>query len=178
MCDQTTPFWKDCDGKYDRILFGRAKSSEELFRPLEIGAAEGFSAHINQHNVICISFNEIPQTCASYQEYIERIQRRLRNDLRREFPNVEVEAVWDILGEIYELENEPRFIFVLDEWDYIFHRNFVSDRDKEGFIDFLSNLLKGKDYVELAYMTGILPIAKSVLRTELRNLPMRHTEVV
>jgi hypothetical protein len=162
-------------------FFSRAKSSEELFRRLEIGAAEGFDAHINQHNVIYISFNEIPQTCTSYREYIDRIQRRLRNDLRREFPNVEVredEAVWDILGEIYELENEPRFIFVLDEWDYIFHRNFVSDRDKEGFIDFLSNLLKGKDYVELAYMTGILPIAKSVLRTELRNLPMRHTEVV
>lgn len=151
-------------------FFSRAKSSEELFRPLEIGAAEGFSAHINQHNVIYISFNEIPQTCASYQEYIERIQRRLRNDLRREFPNVEVqedEAVWDILGEIYELENEPRFIFILDEWDYIFHRNFVSDKDKADFIEFLSNLLKGKAYVELAYMTGILPIAKYSSGSEL-----------
>ena len=79
----------------------------------------------------------------------------------------EDEAVWDILGEIYELENEPRFIFVLDEWDYIFHRNFVNDRDKADFIDFLSNLLKGKAYVELAYMTGILPIAKYSSGSEL-----------
>lgn len=151
-------------------FFSRAKRSEEIFRKLQIGTAKEFDAHINQHNVIYISFNEIPQPCVSYQEYIQRIQRRLRNDLRKEFPNVEIredEAVWDILGEIYELENEPRFIFVFDEWDYIFHRNFVSDKDKTDFIDFLSNLLKGKAYVELAYMTGILPIAKYSSGSEL-----------
>ena len=57
--------------------------------------------------------------------------------------------------------------FVLDEWDYIFHRDFVREKDKKAYVEFLSNLLKGKSYVELAYMTGILPIAKYSSGSEL-----------
>lgn len=75
--------------------------------------------------------------------------------------------MWDILTRIYETEDDARFIFVLDEWDYIFHRDFADHQDKAAFVDFLSNLLKGKGYVELAYMTGILPIAKYSSGSEL-----------
>ena len=89
--------------------------------------------------------------------------------MKRAFPNVDAsdgDAVWDVLNDIYEQEDE-RFIFVLDEWDYIFHRSFVTDREKLAYLEFLSNLLKGKAYVELAYMTGILPIAKYSSGSEL-----------
>lgn len=37
---------------------------------------------------------------------------------------------------------------------------FVSEKDRENYLLFLKLLLKGQSYVELAYMTGILPIAK------------------
>ncbi len=151
-------------------FFGKGADSRELFQNLKIGNSEYFKSHINKHQVICISFNEIPSNCTSYQQYISRVERRLRNDLRKAYPEVEIseeDAVWDVLGEIYEIEEDARFIFVLDEWDYIFHRNFVTDRDKVDFVEFLSNLLKGKSYVELAYMTGILPIAKYSSGSEL-----------
>ena len=111
-----------------------------------------------------------PQNCSSYEKYIGRIEKRLRNDLKSQFPDIEVdeeEPVWDILNDIYESEDEDRFIFVLDEWDYIFHRDFVREKDKKAYVEFLSNLLKGKSYVELAYMTGILPIAKYSSGSEL-----------
>ena len=68
---------------------------------------------------------------------------------------------------IAESEEEARFIFVLDEWDYIFHREYVTENDKKAYLEFLSNLLKGKAYVELVYMTGILPIAKYSSGSEL-----------
>ncbi len=72
------------------------------------------------------------------------------------------------MNDILESEEEDtKFIFVLDEWDFIFHRDFVTDRDKASYIDFLSNLLKDQPYVELAYMTGILPIAKYSSGSEL-----------
>ena len=152
-------------------FFGKGKDSSPVFQKLRIGRywEEAFS-HVNQHNVIYISFNEIPQNCTSYQRYISRIERRLKNDLKKEFPDIMIEddeAVWDILNDIYEQKDDVRFIFVLDEWDYIFHRDFVTERDKEAYIEFLSNLLKGKSYVELAYMTGILPIAKYSSGSEL-----------
>ena len=152
-------------------FFGKGKDSRHIFEKLKVrNAKEAFEAHINKHNVIYISLNEVPQNCSSYEKYIGRIEKRLRNDLKSQFPDIEIdeeEPVWDILNDIYESEDENRFIFVLDEWDYIFHRDFVREKDKKAYIEFLSNLLKGKSYVELAYMTGILPIAKYSSGSEL-----------
>ena len=102
--------------------------------------------------------------------YIERIQSRLLRDLMREFPDADIheeDALWDAFNNIYELEEDVRFIFVLDEWDFIFHRNFITEKDKAAYVDFLSNLLKDQPYVEFAYMTGILPIAKYSSGSEL-----------
>ncbi len=152
-------------------FFSKGKSSRSVFDRLKVCRnKEAFGKHMNKHNVIYISLNEAPQNCTEYQSYINRIEKRLRRDLRRAFPNVEVtedEAVWDVMNDIYESEEEARFIFVLDEWDYIFHREYVTENDKKAYLEFLSNLLKGKAYVELVYMTGILPIAKYSSGSEL-----------
>jgi len=59
------------------------------------------------------------------------------------------------------------FIFVLDEWDFIFHQDFVTEEDKKNFLLFLRSLLKDRPYVLMAYMTGILPIAKYSSGSEL-----------
>lgn len=48
----------------------------------------------------------------------------------------EEDSLWDVLNGIYELKEEAKFIFVMDEWEYIFHRNFVSDSDKKEYIVF------------------------------------------
>lgn len=38
--------------------------------------------------------------------------------------------------------------------------SFITQKDRENYLLFLKLLLKGQSYVELAYMTGVLPIAK------------------
>ncbi len=48
----------------------------------------------------------------------------------------------------------------MDEWDAVFHMSFATEEDRIAYLLFLKTLLKGKAYVELAYMTGVLPIAK------------------
>ena len=48
----------------------------------------------------------------------------------------------------------------MDEWDAIFHSNFITESDKKHYLGFLRDMLKGQAYVEFAYMTGVLPIAK------------------
>ena len=65
---------------------------------------------------------------------------------------------------------------MLDEWDYIYHQKFVTEEEKDDFTKFLSNLLKDKAYVEMAYMTGILPIAKYFSGSEL-NMFCEYTMV-
>lgn len=62
----------------------------------------------------------------------------------------------------------------MDEWDFIFHQNYVSEEEKNAYLRFLRILLKDQPYVRLAYMTGILPIAKYSSGSEL-NMFVEYT---
>ncbi|MDO4329969.1 MAG: AAA family ATPase [Lachnospiraceae bacterium] len=159
--------------------FGKGVDSHEEFDSLKVSQYPWYRKHLNQHNVIHIVFNEMPKNCTSYAQYIERIQTLLLDDLTMTYPNVkirETDAVWDALKKVYTYCNGEKFIFVLDEWDYIYHQDFAANADKESFTKFLSNLLKDKAYVEMAYMTGILPIAKYSSGSEL-NMFCEYTMV-
>lgn len=150
--------------------FGKGVDSGRLFCNLKVSKYDWYERHLNKHNVIHIMFNKMPDEVTNYSQYIRRIKKGLITDLRKAYPDSEIEkddAVWDALTKIYEYCNGEKFIFVLDEWDCIFHKNFVTDADKAAYIDFLSNLLKDNAYVEMAYMTGILPISKYSSGSEL-----------
>ena len=49
----------------------------------------------------------------------------------------------------------------------VFYKKFMTDENKKEYLEFLRGLLKSKTYVELAYMTGVLPIAKYSSGSEL-----------
>ncbi len=158
-------------------FFSKGNDAKGIFKELRIGRSEVCQKYMNQCNVIFISFNEMPRRCRDYERYIDRIEEKLICDLKCAYPDIEIreeDAVWDILDTIYSEDTSAKFIFVLDEWDFIFHRDFVTDEDREDYIDFLSNLLKDKPYVSLAYMTGILPIAKYSSGSEL-NMFLEYT---
>lgn len=106
-----------------------------------------------------------------------KIENTLIKDLADAYPDAEInreDAVWDVFATIYEQDDTARFIFVLDEWDYIFRRDFASEEDKKAYLEFLSSLLKGSPYVLFVYMTGILPIAKYSSGSEL-NMFLEYT---
>lgn len=142
-------------------FFGK-NSKGSLFDSLQIASCKGYSRHRNQHNVIYMTLNEMPRE-KSFSAYLHRIEQKLFHDLTKAYPKstiTENDTLWDALNIIHEDYEAAKFIFVLDEWDFIFHRDFVTSKDKLTYITFLSNLLKDQPYVELAYITGILPIAK------------------
>ncbi|MGN0294218.1 MAG: AAA family ATPase [Lachnospiraceae bacterium] len=150
--------------------FGKGVDSSRVFRGLRASSYGWYEKHLNMHNVIHIMFNEAPDDCVSYKEYISRIKGLLLDDLMRKFPDVrirEYDSLWDAFNKIIEFGSGEKFIFVLDEWDFIFHQDFVTAEDKRAFTKFLSVLLKDQPYVELVYMTGILPIAKYSSGSEL-----------
>ncbi|MBU3874880.1 AAA family ATPase [Faecalicatena sp. AGMB00832] len=151
-------------------FLSRGCDAEDIFNGLQISASEKYNQYRNKYSVIHISFNKLPRQCNSYREYINRIERILIKDLKDEYPEVEVnetDAVWDVLMSIYAVDDTAQFIFILDEWDFIFHQDFVTDEDKREYLSFLRDLLKDMPYVVFAYMTGILPIAKYSSGSEL-----------
>lgn len=151
-------------------FFSRAFDSKDIFHGLKIAQSINYEKYINQFPVIHISFNESGTQCGSYTQYIERIEKRLVKDLKKEYPDAEISedaGAAEALLELYAEDDSAQFVFVLDEWDFIFHQSFINDTDKRDYLTFLRNLLKDRPYVRLAYMTGILPIAKYSSGSEL-----------
>lgn len=157
-------------------FFGRAQDSSAMFGRLNIASCSSYSRHLNQHDVIFIDFSRIPRNCRSYEQYIERIQAGLCRDLSEAFPQCgidEAAAVWDVLDEIWQAAGRE-FLFILDEWDAVFHIPYFTENDQKEYLLFLRNLLKDQGYVQLAYMTGVLPIAKYSSGSELNMFAEYH----
>ncbi len=144
-------------------FLGKAEDSSPIFDMLKIAKSKQYYDHLNKYDVIYIDFSEVPENCVSYEQYITRISEGLKSDLAAAYPELQLDInkpVWDILSILFEIKDKQKFVFVMDEWDALFHMPFSTDRDKQDFLLFLKSLLKSKAYVQLAYMTGILPIAK------------------
>ena len=58
------------------------------------------------------------------------------------------------------LRTGERFVFIVDEWDYIFRFYKKHLNVQQDFMNFLCVLFKDQVYAELVYMTGILPVKK------------------
>ena len=163
-------FGKTVTANMISAFFSRAREAADIFDRLKISTSQNYSKYRNQYNVIHISLNDISRQCTTYEEYITRIEQRLVRDLKRAYPQAELdgeESAVDALMEIYTENSENRFIFVFDEWDFLFHQPFVTEKEKREYLSYLRSLLKDRPYVILAYMTGILPIAKYSSGSEL-----------
>ena len=163
-------FGKTVTANMISAFFSRAREAADIFDRLKISTSQNYNKYRNQYNVIHISLNDISRQCTTYEEYITRIEQRLVRDLKRAYPQAELdgeESAVDALMEIYTENSENRFIFVFDEWDFLFHQPFVTEKEKREYLSYLRSLLKDRPYVILAYMTGILPIAKYSSGSEL-----------
>lgn len=142
--------------------YSKSADLKSLFDKLEISKSESYLEHLNKHNVIYMTLNQLPSANCSYEEFINGYIEDLIKDLKEVFSDIKVEdarPISKIFTQVYSQTGEG-FIFILDEWDYIFNNNKFSLSDRKNFLKFLEDLLKDKPYVDLAYMTGVLPIAK------------------
>ncbi|WP_455799002.1 AAA family ATPase [Clostridium butyricum] len=137
--------------------YSKAVDSKELFDKLNISSCDGYEENLNKYNVINISFNEIPDHMNTYEDYIGMVKNSIKKDISDNYPEINIGDFYNI-STVLRATNE-KFIFIFDEWDYIFNNNLFEEHQND-FLEFLRNLLKDQPYVALAYMTGVLPIKK------------------
>ena len=104
----------------------------------------------------------MPSINCNYEEFINRYVSMICDDLKEEYNDININnnmIISDVFNAVYN-QTGKGFIFILDEWDYIFNNNLFSENDRKSFLKFLEDLLKVKPYVDLAYMTGVIPIVK------------------
>ena len=150
-------------------FFGKIDRKDRIFDQLAISEQSEYQSHLNRHDVIYIDFSRAPKGCKSYSQYITRIENGIMDDLIAIYENCGLskdDSAWDALQKIYE-QTDGKFMFVLDEWDAVFHMPFISREDQQEYLSFLKWLLKDQPYIEFAYMTGVLPIAKYSSGSEL-----------
>ncbi len=137
--------------------YTKGYNSKDIFDKLNISKSSNYIDNINKYNVINISFSKISEKGTSYEDYINMIKVSIINDIKESYPSIDVEKYFSI-GDILSITGE-QFIFIIDEWDYIFNHNLFEENQKD-FLEFLRNLLKDKPYVAFCYMTGVLPIKR------------------
>lgn len=141
--------------------YSKGCDSREMFSKFKIAGSGDFEKHLNKYNVIRLNMTEY-SSLENINDKINEIERTLLFELTNEYSEVnyfDKTRLIYTLKNIYSQTNIP-FVFIIDEWDCIFREQQSDTEAQRKYLDFLRNLLKDKEYVALAYMTGILPIKK------------------
>lgn len=142
--------------------YGKGCDSRQLFQGLKIASDKSFERHLNQYDVIMLNMQEFLTRSNSMKEMLERVKQFVIRDIKKAYTDVDYYDDRDLsqcMQDVYE-ENKCPFVVIIDEWDCIF-REYKNDKEaQEQYLDFLRDLLKDKGYIQLAYMTGILPVKK------------------
>lgn len=137
--------------------YSKAGDSRLIFDNLNISKSADYKTHLNNYNIINMPLNNLPENGNTYTNYISLIKDTLRDDILDAYPelrNRDFRKISDMLA-----ATNDEFIFIIDEWDYIFNHNLYTENQAD-FLEFLRDLLKDRPYVALAYMTGVLPIKR------------------
>lgn len=167
--------------------YSRGCDSAELFRGLKIEKEKSFSEHLNQYDVIYLNMQQFlseaafakaslsgakpavnlsaePSRSAEQEAFtmLDYLEQEVLEELREEYgellsrPDLSLAAAF---RKIYA-KTGREFIFLLDEWDCVMREKKEAEGLQMQYLDFLRNLFKDREYVALAYMTGILPVKK------------------
>ena len=143
--------------------YSKGCDSSGLFAGRKIEGEGSFKTHLNRHNVIRLDIQRFLETESDLDTFIHEIETRVIAELRNEFSGVgsfDADSRLKLVLEQIFSQTGKGFIFIIDEWDCVFRLAKNRKEKQEEYLDFLRGLFKGAEYVDLAYMTGILPIKK------------------
>ena len=137
--------------------------SRSLFEKCKVSKKEtSWDKYLGAFDVIRLVMTDFMQDSGSVTDALEYLSDEIISELEKEYPEVQYgrrRNLRTMMGRIHDCTNK-QFVVVIDEWDAIF-REYKEDKEgQKKYLDFLRDWLKDKEYVELAYMTGILPIKK------------------
>ena len=163
-------FGKSVTVKMLNAYYSKGCDSKALFSDLKIASSPDFEKHLNQHDVIYLDMTEFADNKDNGNKYLENLNTDVVSELKNTYPECFDKDKDYSLPEAIRCIKK-RFIFIIDEWDFVFRQYPNNTKLQEDFIDLLRALFKGvgERFVELVYMTGILPIARYNTQSALNN---------
>ena len=163
-------FGKSVTVKMLNAYYSKGCDSKALFSDLKIASSPDFEKHLNQHDVIYLDMTEFADNKDNGNMYLENLDTDVVSELKDTYPECfDKDKDYSLPEAIFCLKK--RFIFIIDEWDFVFREYPNNANLHKNFIDLLRALFKGvgENFVELVYMTGILPIARYNTQSALNN---------
>ena len=154
--------------------YSKGAESLQMFSSLEIGRSADFRKHLNQYDVIHMDIQWFLANCVDAAELVPFISQSILEELREAYPEAlpsEVISLPDALSRVREKTGQ-KFIVIIDEWDVLIRDAAANQKVQEEYIQFLRGMFKGTEptkYIQLAYLTGILPIRKEKTQSALNN---------
>ncbi|ORX64713.1 hypothetical protein BCR32DRAFT_297968 [Anaeromyces robustus] len=175
---------------FDKLNISKHENADHLEENFEVSKISGNEIiHFRRENLtyeetqgkyytIYIDFSE---NIKRYEDnglktYLLSIEKKIINELKSistDFKNIIDEYSKNgsyFLNEYIKylyIKTGEKFIFVIDEWDYMFNHKLFTVNERNYYLTYLKDLLKNKPYVAFAYMTGILPTAKGNSKSDL-----------
>ena len=167
-------FGKSITANMLAAYYSRGCDSEKMFSELEIVRNPDFKKHLNRYDVIHLDIQWCMEPAGGAENVIAYITTKTIEELR-EYYNEELSEKISSLPEALSCINGKtgrKFIVIIDEWDVLIRDEATNRKIQDEYINFLRGMFKGTEptkYIQLAYLTGILPIKKLKTQSALNN---------
>lgn len=155
--------------------YSKGADAEQMFSGLRISQAPDFKKHLNKYDVIHIDIQWFLANCEDTNTVVPFIADSVLDELRVLYPEVlsqESGSLPDALSRVKD-QTGQKFVVIIDEWDAIIRDDAITETVQDEYLNFLRGMFKGVEptkYIQLAYLTGILPIKKEKAQSAVNNL--------
>lgn len=151
--------------------YGRTADGRHLFEKCRIAACEpleqggrilAWDAYMGRFDIVRLVMTEFVKRSGSVKDMLALMAEELMAELMEAYSDIHFGKNPDLTTVMSSIFGSTgrQFVIVIDEWDAVFRSRKDDRTGQEAYLDFLRDWLKDRDYVALAYMTGILPVKK------------------
>ncbi|MCQ2337293.1 MAG: ATP-binding protein [Paludibacteraceae bacterium] len=162
-------FGKSMAGNMIAAYYSKGCDSRELFRNLKIAGDPSFESNLNNTNVIKIDLNSEYQV--SRDNLLEALTEKIKDEFISTFADVDFSKcghIAELIAKAYSVRGE-KFVVIIDEYDVLI-REKAKQELFDKYLSFLNALFKNSTIspaIQLAYLTGILPIVRDKIQSKL-----------
>lgn len=154
--------------------YSKGCDSSDMFSGLAISCSRNFRQYLNQYNVIHLDVQWCMMDAGAPEATVPYINENLIAELKQSYPQVSFDGVKTAYGALSAVYAETGcgFVVIIDEWDVLIRDEAMNQSVQEEYINFLRGMFKGSEptkFIQLAFLTGILPIKKIKTQSALNN---------
>ncbi|MCQ2335794.1 MAG: ATP-binding protein [Paludibacteraceae bacterium] len=164
-------FGKSMAGNMIAAYYSKGCDSRELFKDLKIAGDPSFESNLNNTNVIKIDLNAMYNKATDKSNLVKFFTGLVRDEFVETFPDVGIkddDTMPLVLERVYAKKGE-KFVVIIDEYDVLVRERADKELFEE-YLRFLNGMFKNADLapaIQLAYLTGILPIVRDKIQSKL-----------